>query len=263
MKDFYKEIVISNNENLANSHLIEKIKHFPFIIKRDDLLSIFVRNVEDEKRLKKLLNGFSVKEFVLKKDIVPPQNLNDIKINGLIFKRSGKVSKNHIIISPGIAFGYDHPATVLIIRKLVQFKNLYKNKRVLDVGVGTGILSLVIAKKGARKVIGLDICPFVVKEAVKNVKKNHIRRKRIQVLLKDISLLRKKFSFIVANVPINVHEIISKSIQKLVLKDGFLMLGGILKENIELLKIFYDGFDILEIDFLEDWSAILLKSRAN
>lgn len=261
MKSFYKEFVISNDKNILKSQLIGKIKYFPFVIKRSDLLSVFVKNKKDEERLKKILTGFNFKEFLLKKDVVPPQNLQKIRIDGLVFKRSGMVSKNHIIITPGVSFGYDHPATILMIKKLLNLSEFYKGKRILDVGAGTGILSLVMVKKGAKKIIGLDICPFVVKEAMKNVKKNHIKRKKIQILLKDISLLRKKFSFVVANVPINVHELVSTSIKKLLYKDGFLLIGGIVKSNIENIKKIYNDFKILEIDFLEDWSVILLKSN--
>lgn len=261
MRDFYKEFIIYTNKNLPIKQLIKEIKHLPFIIKRNDLLSIFVKNIDEEKILKTLLAGYNYKEFSLKKDETPSQNFKSLELGEIAFKRSGKANKKHIVIAPGISFGYDHPATILTVKKLLSLKNLYREKRILDVGIGSGILSLVMVKQGAKKVIGLDICPFIVKEAIKNVRKNNIKFKRIEVLFRDISLLKKKFFFIVANVPLNVHEIISGSIKRLLEKDGFFLLGGIMNNNIETIKKIYNEFNDIDIDFLEDWAIVLLKPK--
>lgn len=262
MKGFYKEFVIYGGENFPIQPLIGKVRNLNFLIKRHDLLSVFIKNIREERELKKIIKGYNYKEFQLEKDKVPIQNYRNISVDELIIRRKGPPDRRSIIIGPGISFGYDHPATILTVKKLIYYKSLFKDRRVLDVGIGSGILSLVMAKKGAKKVIGVDICPFVIKEAIKNVRKNHIKFKRIKVILKDVSALKQKFSFIVANVPINVHEVVSNAVKRLLLRDGAILLGGIMKENIRDIKKIYNDFNEVDLETLENWSVILLKPNS-
>ncbi|MCX7769746.1 MAG: 50S ribosomal protein L11 methyltransferase [Proteobacteria bacterium] len=263
MKDFFKEFLIYFDENTSIHPFIAKINNLSFIIKRHNVLSIFAKSFKEEQKIKKLITGFNFKEFLLRKEEIPNQNLKEIKIENFIIKRAGKICNKSIFISPGIAFGYDHPATILTAKKLIQNSHLFYSQRVLDVGIGSGILSIIMAKKGANKIIAIDICPFVVKEALKNIRKNRIRFKKIKVLLKDITQLRKKFSFIVANVPINVHLLVASKIKSLISKDGAVLLGGILKNEVKVIEEAYNEFKITDFSLLEDWATILLKPNTN
>ncbi len=260
MKKFYKEFVIYDSKDFPIHPLTIKLKEYSLITKRIDLLSVFVENITKEKELKKIIKDYNYKEFPLKRDKIPPQNYNNVSIyNELIISRRGPSNKKCIVIKPGISFGYDHPATILTLKKLLNYKELYQNKRALDVGTGSGILSLVMAKLGAKKVIGLDICPYVVEEAINNVRKNRIKFKKVKVILKDISALKKNFSFIVANVPFNVHKLVSNNVKRLLSKGGALLLGGIMKESVWLIKKIYSDFQEIDFETLDDWSVILLK----
>ncbi|XRO75778.1 HemK2/MTQ2 family protein methyltransferase [Methanocaldococcus sp. 28A] len=60
--------------------------------------------------------------------------------------------------------------SILLLKNLVDVKN----KKVLEIGVGTGLISIVCAKKGAKKVVGVDINPYAVKLAKENAKLNNV-----------------------------------------------------------------------------------------
>ncbi|XRP96364.1 HemK2/MTQ2 family protein methyltransferase [Methanocaldococcus sp. 16A] len=60
--------------------------------------------------------------------------------------------------------------SILLLRNLVDVKN----KEVLEIGVGTGLISIACAKKGAKKVVGVDINPYAVKLAKENAKLNNV-----------------------------------------------------------------------------------------
>jgi ribosomal protein L11 methyltransferase len=261
MKGFIKEFILYANESLPIQLIINEIRKFPFILKRPDILSIFVKNEKEENEVKTILTPYSYKEFLLKKDEIPSQSLKSFKISDITFKRRGESNNKSIIITPGISFGYDHPATILTIEALLKHKELFINKRVLDVGIGSGILSLVMLKSGAKKIIGIDICPFVVNEAIKNIRKNKIKFKRVRVFLKDISLFKKKFSIIVANVPINVHGLISKSVKALLENDGYLLLGGVMRGDIYKLTNIYNEFQIINMESFDEWITIVMKHK--
>jgi ribosomal protein L11 methyltransferase len=85
--------------------------------------------------------------------------------------KRGQVS---IDITPGMAFGTGtHATTVLCIRALEE-RLKKKGLSVLDVGTGSGILSIIAAELGAKEVWGIDIDGVALENARENVKKNHV-----------------------------------------------------------------------------------------
>ncbi|XRO76748.1 HemK2/MTQ2 family protein methyltransferase [Methanocaldococcus sp. 10A] len=60
--------------------------------------------------------------------------------------------------------------SILLLKNLVDVKN----KEVLEIGVGTGLISIACAKKGAKKVVGVDINPYAVELAKENAKLNNV-----------------------------------------------------------------------------------------
>ncbi|AAB98930.1 TPA: methyltransferase [Methanocaldococcus jannaschii] len=60
--------------------------------------------------------------------------------------------------------------SILLLKNLVDVKN----KDVLEIGVGTGLISIACAKKGAKKIVGVDINPYAVKLAKENAKLNNV-----------------------------------------------------------------------------------------
>ncbi|ADC69907.1 methylase [Methanocaldococcus sp. FS406-22] len=85
--------------------------------------------------------------------------------------------------------------SILLLKNLVNVKN----KEVLEIGIGTGLISIACAKKGAKKVVGVDINPYAVKLAKENAKLNNV-----DVLFFESDLFENvngKFDIILFNPP--------------------------------------------------------------
>lgn len=130
----------------------------------------------------------------------------------------------HILIEPKMAFGTGHHETTgLMVKHIIEMD--FANKNVLDMGCGTGILGILAAMRGAKKVLGIDIEEWAFNNANENISSNNI--KNMEVQCGDASLLgEKKFDVILANINRNILlEDISK--YKQVLNDGgTLLLSG-------------------------------------
>ncbi len=131
--------------------------------------------------------------------------------------------------------------------------------RALDVGSGSGLLSIFLIKKGLKKVYALDIDPYIIEEAKKNYKKNVAKKRAIRFLIKDLCFFKKRFPMILANVPINVHMLISCDVKRLLDKGGIFIAGGLLEGQLDSFLKLYVEFKVEEIKQKEGWFALNLK----
>lgn len=252
------EFVINNPNNFDKTTLMR----FNVVRKRKDLFSIYAfTRSEYVKKKRKILKHFTFEESKLESlpQVLPIQQ--PFRVDGFSFfnKTAPQKGKNVISVVTTKSFGFDHPATNLVLEKLAEYRRFYNKKRVLDVGCGSGILSIYILRSGAKKVYGIDIDPFAIKEARKNAKRNCYNKKKAKMLLTDIITLKKEFSFVVANVPINVHVFIGENIISLIEKAGFLVIGGFLFSKKEEILSVYKRLSVIEVDCKEDWGVIVFK----
>ncbi|MBM7645808.1 ribosomal protein L11 methyltransferase [Scopulibacillus daqui] len=172
-------------------------------------------------------------------------------------------SKNELVIEldPGMAFGTGtHPTTILCIQALE--KVLKRGDKVIDVGTGTGVLSIAAAKLGAESVFAFDLDDVAVQSARINIKLNKVNDK---VTVKQNNLLDHYQGpaprVIVANLLAEIVVRLSDDAAKVISSDGYFITSGIIKnkkyEVIEKLKS--SGFMIFEILEQEDWVAIIAK----
>ena len=103
---------------------------------------------------------------------------------------------------------------------------------VLDVGTGSGILSIVAAKLGAREVWGIDIDGVAVENARENVEKNHVSD-IVKIRKGSIGDLHKKFDVIVANIDLKSLRRMRRPLLSHLNDRGLLILSGILEEEKE------------------------------
>lgn len=81
-----------------------------------------------------------------------------------------KLKDKTILLKPGPGFGdLSHPSTTLVIELMAS---LVQNKTVIDIGCGSGVLSLAASSLGAKKVLGVDIDPEAVRHSQENAKLN-------------------------------------------------------------------------------------------
>lgn len=166
-----------------------------------------------------------------------------------------------IEIDPGMAFGTgSHPTTTLCIKLLEKYL-VPGQGQVLDIGCGSGILSIGAALLGAKDVLGVDIDPLACRVAEDNVKQNGFE-KVIQIIKGDLTQgLDYIANITVANLMADLVMQLSKDIGKHLVKNGIYISSGILieKQQQVVSKIKDSGFEILEIAEEDEWCAVAAK----
>ncbi len=174
--------------------------------------------------------------------------------------------KTVIQIDPGIAFGTGlHETTQLCIRQLQ--KHIKPHAKILDVGCGSGILSVIALKLGAGQAIGLDVDENAITAAYENLKVNHIPQEKFRVLtgniLEDISISEEIgyecYDIIVANILADVLKPLTSIIPDHLKKGGIYITSGIIdskeQEMIEAISA-RPELEIIEITRKNDWVSI-------
>jgi len=173
-----------------------------------------------------------------------------------------RVNDNELVIEldPGMAFGTGtHPTTVLCVQSLER--HLKKGQTVIDVGTGSGVLSIAAAKLGASKVDALDLDEVAVESARMNVELNHVED---VVTVRQNNLLEKMVQspdLIVANILAEVIVIMTEDAFNLLKSGGKIITSGIIQTKRDLVKTALQsaGFVIDEVVEMEDWIAIVAK----
>ncbi|RKL68664.1 50S ribosomal protein L11 methyltransferase [Salipaludibacillus neizhouensis] len=165
-----------------------------------------------------------------------------------------------IELDPGMAFGTGtHPTTVLCIQALE--KHMKKGSTVVDVGTGSGVLSIAAAKLGAARVEALDLDEVAVESALLNITLNNtqdivsVQQSNLLDQVKDSS------DIIVANILAEVVVKMTKDAFRLLEPNGKLITSGIIQTKRAMVKeaMLSAGFQIDEIVEMEDWIAIVAK----
>jgi len=141
-----------------------------------------------------------------------------------------------IRIDPGMAFGTGtHPTTQLCLELLEQ--RVRPGEALIDVGCGSGILSIAAVKLGARPILGVDVDEAAIANAEKNAQANQVRGE-IEFGIGSVKeIIARQFSLQVAPVVLAniltpvLGRLLDDGLAELVTPDGELILSGILVEN--------------------------------
>ena len=104
-----------------------------------------------------------------------------------------------IVIYPAYAFGTGHHPTTYGCLHFIK-KYFREGWSFLDLGVGSGVLSILALKMGARKVCAVDIDPLAIEEVKRNLQLNSLDGSRVELLLGEINVVQGKFDFVAANI---------------------------------------------------------------
>ncbi|SES83808.1 50S ribosomal protein L11 methyltransferase [[Clostridium] polysaccharolyticum] len=173
-------------------------------------------------------------------------------------------------IDPGTAFGTgSHETTKLVIQGMEEYLN--SDTKLLDIGCGSGILSIIGLKLGAAYAAGTDIDPIAVKVAKENATVNQIEDGKFEVYegnLMDDGALQKEvglgaYDVVVANILADVIIPLSAHVSKFMKKDGIFISSGIIdiKKNEVEAALIQNGFEIVKITQMGDWFSFQAKCK--
>jgi ribosomal protein L11 methyltransferase len=135
-----------------------------------------------------------------------------------------------IEITPGMAFGTGTHATTQLCLQALEKYHKKDGFSVLDVGTGSGILSIAAARLGAREILSVDIDDEAVKIAKENVEKNQVSD-RVKIRRGRIGGIKKSFDAVLANIDRKGLMRMKRSLVHHLKAKGVLILSGILKEE--------------------------------
>jgi ribosomal protein L11 methyltransferase len=174
-------------------------------------------------------------------------------------------NKNQVVINihPGMAFGTGtHASTKLSILAL-EGSLKRRGLSVLDVGTGSGILSIAAARLGAKEVWGLDIDGAAVENARENVRQNSVSD-FVKIRKGRIANIQKRFDVVVANIDCKSLRRMRMPLVRHLKPQGFLILSGILERDADRLWRHYMEtglFQWAKVAQEEEWICLTFKKK--
>ena len=176
------------------------------------------------------------------------------------YDTNGRIVLN---IEPGLAFGTgSHPTTKLCLETLEEY--IDKDSTVLDIGCGSGILSIASLLLGAKSAFGVDIDKLAVKTAIENAKENGFASPVFDAVNGNLSdKVSGKYNVIVANIVADIIMQFNKEVGEFLADDGIYITGGIIDiRKEEVIHSFEEnGFEILANYEEKGWNVFVCKRR--
>lgn len=164
-------------------------------------------------------------------------------------------------IEPGLAFGTgSHPTTKLCLETLEKY--ITRGSTVLDIGCGSGILSIACLLLGAQKAVGVDIDSLAVKTAQANAVENGFDEKQFTVLQGNLSdKVTGKYTVVVANIVADIIMELNKDVGRFLEEDGVYITGGIIesREDEVLYSFAQNNLQVVERFEEKGWLVFALK----
>jgi ribosomal protein L11 methyltransferase len=193
------------------------------------------------------------------REFVKPRRItNRIYVKPVWEEYAKKHGELIIDIGPGMAFGTgEHPTTSMCLKLIESCEGRFKS--VLDIGCGSGILSMAAALLGGERVLGVDKDPVAVDVAKENIGLNGLEDK-ISVVIGDLTKeIDFKADLIIANLIANLIIDLAPDIKKNLIPGGFFISSGIFNEKLDevLSALQRSNLEVLNVMKEDEWSAVL------
>ncbi|PHR42575.1 MAG: 50S ribosomal protein L11 methyltransferase [Fluviicola sp.] len=248
---------------------------FESFTEENDKFQAYISSKDYNKdKTQSFLKSFGQKDLTLnfEEKLIPSQNWNlnwesdfepvEIGKRLLIrapFHAQGIDFEETIEIQPQMSFGTGHHQTTYLLSKVLLDLDL-KDKTILDVGTGTGILGILASKKGAKSIIGTDIETGACENAIENIARNNILN--FSILEGDLQVVpNEKYDVIIANINKNVLKKHLAGYADRSKKGTILLLSGFFETDVPELIGFAEKFDFIhkETHLNESWAVIQFK----
>ena len=168
-------------------------------------------------------------------------------------------------IDPGTAFGTGmHETTQLCIRQLK--KHITEDTELLDVGTGSGILSIIALMYGIKHAVGTDLDPCAVEAVRENMESNNIAPEQFEMMIGNIITEKEvqdkvgyeKYDIVVANILADVLVPLTPVIVNQLKPGGIYITSGIIdnKEETVVEAVKNAGLEVLEVTYQGEWVSV-------
>ena len=169
-----------------------------------------------------------------------------------------------IHLEPGLAFGSGtHDTTRLCLESIENYAQ--KGKTMLDIGCGSGILSVCGLLLGADSAVGVDIDALAVKTAIENGKTNGFEEPQYKVLQGSLTdKVSGTFDIIAANIVADIIVVLCKDVKKYLKPDGIFITSGIIepRENDVLEAFASNGLEVIARHESGGWLCFETKVKS-
>lgn len=173
-------------------------------------------------------------------------------------------------IEPGMSFGTgSHYTTQLCIEALEKY--IKPGVKMLDLGCGSGILSIISLLLGADMAVAVDIDPNAVDTAYQNAERNNVDRSKYTVLSGNVvtdcdiqaEISKNKYEVVAANIVADVIIGLAPKAKEYMTEDGVFITSGIISDRVDDVKtaLLENGFEITAINQRKDWVSIVCKQK--
>jgi len=160
-------------------------------------------------------------------------------------------------IEPGGSFGLgDHPTTRLSAD--ATWRSVRAGSRVLDVGCGSGVLSIIAALRGASRVVAIDIAEAAREATDDNAARNGVSN-LIEASTSEIGDIAGSFDLVLANILAPVLVSMASDLRRLTATDGRLVLSGVLAGRHDHVIAALDPMQVVSTAVLEGWASVELR----
>ena len=214
------------------------------------------------------MNKVENKNWVLESQKI----LEPLSFDGLYIHNDGhkkdKNKKINICVNEGLAFGTGHHGTTAgCVNALLEIQKIIHFKYFLDIGTGSGLLSIAASKIWKCRGIAIDHDKKSIEVARNNIIKNNCRNK-IKVRLLDITKeshklgCAVKFDLIMINILANVIVQAKCDITRHISNNGILVVSGFTKEQKKKIRVTYQnlGFIVLGEFTRYDWVTLVMRA---
>jgi len=162
-----------------------------------------------------------------------------------------------LVIEPGMAFGTgQHATTRACLEAIEAAVGTGQVRSALDVGTGSGVLALALARLGVERVVALDTDPAVVPLARANLARNGAAR--VPLLAGPLAAVRGRFDLVVANLLADAIVAEAGALARAVGPGGRLVVSGLVAQQLPAVRAAYPGWRVTETRAEGAWRTLTL-----
>ncbi len=176
--------------------------------------------------------------------------------------RPEKTRRNVIVIEPAMAFGTGtHETTRSCLEFIDELCAEAVPVKALDVGTGSGVLAIGMARLGVRDVLALDNDPVALEAARANLTLNGLDR-AVTLSGTSVGRVRRLFPLVVANIILETLVELAGPLSRRVSAKGALILSGLLHDHVPAVVQRFPGFRLEQHRQRKEWSTLLLRRKS-